>query len=110
MSKDQYLEMMEQMGQEPLDEEMPPDGGDLEWLAQLALTIYSRLPDKVDSMGGLWLGKDFSGIGDILDIYELNNDEKKDVLEYMHIAITESHKFYEEKRKFTSRGIETQGR
>ena len=38
-------------------------------LAQRAYMVYTILPDKIDSMAGVWLGKDFSGIGDILDIY-----------------------------------------
>jgi hypothetical protein len=32
-------------------------------------------------MGGIWLGKDFSGIGDIMDIYQMS--EKKDVMDYL---------------------------
>ena len=43
MSKDQYLEMMEQMGEEPDWEKCPPDWEDLPDLTLVAMNIYHSL-------------------------------------------------------------------
>ena len=102
--------MKEQLGEEPDPNEMPYDGSDLCYEAQLAMAIFSKLPDKVDSMGGVWLGKDYAGIGDIFDMYEVSNTERKDIFEYIHTAVVESSKLYEEKRKLSNRILETKGR
>jgi hypothetical protein len=89
--------MCEQMGWEPSEEEMPIDPSFLDVNAQYALLLLNALPDNWDSMGGSWLGKDYSGLAAIMDIYEI--EDKKAVFELLKVAEDELGKFYRQKQK-----------
>lgn len=89
--------MCEQMGWEPSEEEMPIDPSFLDINAQYALLLLNALPDKWDTMGGSWLGKDYSGLAAIMDIYEV--EDKKVVFELLKVAEDELGKFYRQKQK-----------
>ena len=65
--------MCEQMGWEPKEEELPQDGSNLSLECQQALTVLNSLPDIWEGMNGTWLGKDYSGLGTIMDIYEIDD-------------------------------------
>mgnify|MGYP001462137957 CR=1 FL=1 len=70
---------------------------DLSYEAQIAITLFQVLPDKIEGMAGVWLGKDFSGLGDIMELYGIEgNREAFNLL--LHI-IAEASKFYEQQRK-----------
>ena len=58
--------MCEQMGWEPKDEEIPKDPSDLSYNVQCALILYEALPDIWEGMSGSWMGKNYSGLIDIL--------------------------------------------
>ena len=73
MSADQYILMCEQMGWEPKEEDLPQDGSNLSLECQQALTVLNSLPDIWEGMNGTWLGKDYSGLGTIMDIYEIDD-------------------------------------
>jgi len=89
--------MCEQMDWEPDPEEMPLEPKDLSYEGQVALTLFQVLPDKIEGMNGVWLGKDFAGLGDIMELYGIEgNREAFDLL--LHI-IAEASKFYEQQRK-----------
>ena len=97
MSQELFLLMCEQMGWEPNPEEMPLEPKDLSYEAQVALTLFQVLPDKIEGMNGVWLGKDFAGLGDIMELYGIEgNREAFNLL--LHI-IAEASKFYEQQRK-----------
>ena len=85
----------------PEEEELTIDASDLSIEAQQALQLFQILPDKIDSMGGIWLGKDFSGLLDIMEIYSIYNP--REVLELLNICIDQASKYYEERRKLTSK-------
>jgi hypothetical protein len=97
MSREQYLEMCEQMGWEPEEEEIPIDYVDLEEKSQQALRLFNILPDKIEGMNGVWLGKDYSGIGDIMQIYQIPLD--KDIFDLLQVCIKEASDHYENQRK-----------
>jgi len=61
------------MGWEPKEEELPQDGSNLSLECQQALTVLNSLPDIWEGMNGTWLGKDYSGLGTIMDIYEIDD-------------------------------------
>lgn len=81
MTKTAYFEMCEALGSQPIEDEIPVEYDDLAVEVQEALNIYSKLKDEWDTMGGNYLGKSFNGISDILTIYEIEQNERKSVLE-----------------------------
>jgi hypothetical protein len=88
--------MAEQMGWEDFDDE-PIDPAELSLEAQQALVLMNILPDKIEGMNGVWLGKEYSGLSDILTIYEMVN--WRDTFDMLQICIQQYSKFYDEKRK-----------
>lgn len=91
--------MCEQMGWEPDEKEMPLEVHNLSYHCQQALRLFNALPDKIEGMNGVWLGKDFSGLTDIMNIYKIDDSEKERVFELLQFCIVEASKYYEQKRK-----------
>lgn len=103
MTKQHYIEMMIMMRQEPNPEDMPLDILDLDYESQMAVHILNILPDKIEGMNGLWLGKDFSGILDIMSLCGIEDfDQKKEVFDLMLIGISEYHEHYKQQRDANS--------
>ena len=98
MSIDQYLLLCEQMGWEPKEEEIPIDPASLPLESQQALVLLNALPDKWEGMNGVWLGKDYTGLADIMSIYQIN-DNKLEVFELLKVCEAQLGKYYEQKRK-----------
>ena len=73
MNYEQYVSMCEQMGWEVDESQIPKDPSSFSLEVQQALLLFNVLPDLVEGMSGTWLGKNYSGIGDILDIYQIQN-------------------------------------
>ncbi len=97
MDIEQYLQMCEQMGWEPNEDEMPKDTSHLYYNVQSTLILYNALPDSWEGMSGTWMGKDYSGLMDIMDIYSMDN--RKEVFTLLKVAEAEASKFYAEKQK-----------
>lgn len=76
MTKERYLEMCEMLGNQPLEEEIPVEEGDLTYQSIKALEIYKFLRDVYDSNIGRYLGKDLSNISSIFDIFGVDEDRK----------------------------------
>lgn len=60
---------------------MPPALDLYPYEVQLAFFIYSLLQDTWDGMSGMYMGKNMSGLGELLDIYEI--EDKKTVVFFM---------------------------
>jgi len=65
----------EQTGEEPDPNKMPPEMQDFPSEVQMAFHIYSMMPDRWEGMSGSYMGKDWSSLSVLYDIYEI--DEKK---------------------------------
>lgn len=86
MTKDRYFELCEMMGSEPLDNEIPVEYDDLPLEVQEAIRIYHNLQDSWDYVGGNYIGKNLSGFMDILDIFEIDRQDRRSIYELvMHI-------------------------
>jgi len=85
------------MGWEPDEDRIPIEASSLSIEAQQALIILNSLQDMWDGMNGTWLGKDYSGLLAVMDIYEI--DDRRSVFELLKVAETELDKFYAQKRK-----------
>lgn len=97
MTIDQYYQMCEQMGIEPREEDTPIDPSTLSDTGQQTLVLLNSLPDIWEGMSGSWMGKDYSGLGAIMDIYEIS--DRKAVFELLKVAENEMSKYYSEKQK-----------
>jgi hypothetical protein len=69
MSRDMYFDMCEQLGSEPIDDEIPIELGDLPDEAQEAWTIYCYLPDRYDSFSGHYFGKAIDSISNLFELF-----------------------------------------
>ena len=97
MNAEQYFQMCEQMGWEPKEEDIPLDPSTLSLNVQQALVVFNALPDIWGGMSGTWMGKDYSGLSAILEIYEV--EDYRDVFELVKIAEREASKYYSQKAK-----------
>ena len=98
MNAEQYLQMCEQMGWEPKEEELPKDPSYLSYNIQCALVLFNALPDSYAGMSGTWVGKDYSCLEYVMNIYSMD-DYKKEIFTLLKIAEVEASKFYAEKTK-----------
>jgi len=85
------------MGWEPKEEDLPQDGSDLSLECQQALTILNALPDNWEGMNGTWLGKDYSGLSAVMDIYEI--ESRREVFELLKEAESILGKYYAQQTK-----------
>ena len=76
MTKEQYLRMCEQLGSEPIPEEIPADFSDFPIDVQEAINIFSILPDNWEGMSGTYMGKDYSILPYLMDeIFQVNDKQ-----------------------------------
>jgi hypothetical protein len=73
MTKEQYFEMCEMLGSQPSEEEIPVEFEDFPLEVQEAYLLYNILSDNWDGMSGTYMGKDLSGIKDIMEIYGIED-------------------------------------
>ena len=89
--------MCEQMGWEPKEEDLPQDGSNLSLECQQALTILNALPDTWEGMNGTWLGKVYSGLSAVMDIYDV--ESRREVFELLKEAESILGKYYAQQTK-----------
>jgi hypothetical protein len=77
MSKDQYFEMCEAMGNEPVETEIPVEFEDFPLEVQQAFNAYRMLRDEWDTMTGSYLGKSLIGVKDVLEATEIELSDQK---------------------------------
>ena len=66
--------MMEQLGKEPLEEEIPPDFDDLPEIVVQAVNTFNSLGDRVYPEIG-YIGKDYINLPFFLDVYDIEDTE-----------------------------------
>lgn len=98
MTKDLYFEMCAALGTEPLEEEIPIEMEDFPEEVQEAIGLYYKLRDDWDTMNGVYMGKSYVGLRDILDIMEIPFEDRKYVLEWVSIMDAARSKMLETQR------------
>lgn len=73
VTKATYFEICEQMGNEPIESEIPIEFEDLPIELQQALLVYRLLQDQWEGMNGIYLGKSLAGIQDIFEYLEITD-------------------------------------
>lgn len=77
MSKEQYLRMCEQTGEEIDWDKCPPESEDFPESTLTALNIFHTLGDRIGSDVG-YIGKDFTNLDFILDNYFITEKNQKE--------------------------------
>ena len=66
--------MCEQLGQEPIEDEIPPDYEDFPLIAVQALNTFSSLGDRIAPDIG-YMGKDFTNLPHYMEMYGIEDTE-----------------------------------
>lgn len=80
MTRDQYLDMCEMLGNEPLESEMPVEFDDFPVELQQAMLVYRMLRDEWEGFNGLYLGKSYLGLTEIFEYSEIEYSDRKLIL------------------------------
>ena len=99
------MRICEQLGQEPDPEKMPPDLTDFPVEVQVAFFIFDLLEDRWEGMSGTYMGKYWSNINTLFDLYEI--EDRRIIFYIMKIyeglIIKERAEKAEQKRKAEER-------
>jgi len=109
MTKDQYYEMCNVIGTDPVDSDIPIEFEDLPNFIQNTFNIYTFLGDRWEGMSATFMGKDYSIVFNLFEIFEVENiAEKQLMLRIMSIIdkirsniITKKYKQHEIKKPST---------
>ena len=72
---------MEQLGKEPIEEELPPDFDDFPEIVIDAVSTFNMLGDRVYPEIG-YVGKDYTNLNVYMDLYQI--EDKEFFLEILH--------------------------
>jgi hypothetical protein len=74
MTRNKYLDMCEQLEQEPIEEEIPPDWHDFPEIVRDAINTFNQLGDRVYPEIG-YVGKDYANAKFYIDVYDIEDIE-----------------------------------
>ena len=74
MTRERYLELCEQMGNEPIEEEIPPDWSDLPEIVTYAVNTFNLMGDRVYPEIG-YVGKDYTNLNHYIELYAIDDKE-----------------------------------
>ena len=72
---------MERLGREPDPSKAPLEVYHFPLEVQEAFAIHEMLPDRWDGMSGMFMGKDWSALGALLDVFEV--DDKRTTVYFL---------------------------
>ena len=101
MTAEQYFMMMEELGEEPKEDEIPPRFEDLLAETQEAWMVYNSLQDVWEGMSGTFMGKNKAGLFDLFSVYEVVN--VKEVMSLVSTIENEYMRYYMEQQKQKSK-------
>jgi hypothetical protein len=74
MTKTRYLEMMEQLGNDPVESEVPPDTEDFPYIVLDALETFNGLGDRIYPEIG-YIGKDYTNLPYYMKICKVEDED-----------------------------------
>ena len=80
-SYEEYVVVMERLGREPDPSKAPLEVYHFPLEVQEAFAIHAMLPDRWDGMSGTYMGKDWSALSTMLDIF--NVEHKREVATFL---------------------------
>jgi hypothetical protein len=91
--------MCEQLGTEPIDSEIPVEVDDLPLEVQQALLAYRMLRDEWEGFNGLYLGKSYIGLTEILHYTETDPQDHKVIVTLIQLIDSIRGNILNEKQK-----------
>lgn len=82
ISRETYLEIIAQTGEEYDENRAPPDIAELPVEVQIAFQLYQHLPSIVGGMGG-YIGKDWASLPMLFELYKVPDEGRKDTFEIL---------------------------
>jgi hypothetical protein len=83
MTKDQYFEMCDAMGSDPVESEIPVELSDFPFEIQEVFNIYYLLTDVWDGMSGTYQGKNTSIVFSLFELYKIDKEDQLVYLMYI---------------------------
>jgi hypothetical protein len=80
MDKDRYLSMMDELGKEPIEEEIPPGTEDFPEIVIDGINTFNSLGDRIYPEIG-YIGKDYTNLPLYIEMYKI--DDKDTFLEIL---------------------------
>jgi hypothetical protein len=77
--------MCELMGSEPVESEIPVEFEDFPIDVQQAVLVYRMLKDEWEGFNGLYLGKSYIGLTEVLDYMEIDISDRKLVVQLIKL-------------------------
>ena len=74
MTRDRYLDMMEQLGREPHPDEIPPGWEDFPDVVTDAVQTFNLLGDRIYPEIG-YVGKDYTNLNHFIEVYGIDDKE-----------------------------------
>ena len=71
---EEYLLVCERLGKEPDPNKIPMDMGNYPYEVQMAFLLFDLLPDRWDGAAGVYLGKDWSCVGTLIETHKLKEE------------------------------------
>lgn len=102
MSKQDYLDMCEQLGNEPIESEIPVEFDDFPLDVQQALNAYKFMRDEWDGMNGVYMGKSLTGITEIFQFCNIAPDDRLIVFQLIKIIDSIRQEDINSKKKSSS--------
>lgn len=87
------------LGNEPVEDEIPVEYSDFPQELQTAFEIYQILQDVWEGMSGTYMGKNLTSIKDVLEIYDVEESERRFVLELIALIDRERIRQISEQKK-----------
>jgi hypothetical protein len=92
MTKEAYYQMCDELNTEPKDSEIPVEISDFPFAVQEAIQIFNYLPDRWDSMSGVYFGKDYTILPFLIDLH--NIDDVQNLFLFLKVAESSLSEIY----------------
>ena len=99
ISVDKYLEICEQLGEEPDPQKMPLTELDFPAEVQVAFFMFNLLSDVWEGMSGTYMGKDWSQCSQLFKVYEVEDPKITIYFMKLYERILMNHRAEEAERK-----------
>ncbi|HEY9705418.1 MAG TPA: hypothetical protein V6C58_23475 [Allocoleopsis sp.] len=110
MTKEAYFELCEALGSEPLEHEIPMEFEDFPYEVQLAFTIYWKLKDQWEGFSGTYMGKDYSALFSLFNVFDIEKYEYKVYYDLIDTIDMYRSKLINEKHKQNSKNANASGK